>query len=131
MYPCNTLCVGITTAMGSRILIADDDALIASAMEAVVCAKGHSATVRHDGKSALDAYDDELHDLVITDARMPELNGIDLTRELIRKRPCLPVIIVTGYSDIAAEKGWENVIVLRKPVTASDLMGNISRMLSR
>jgi FixJ family two-component response regulator len=62
---------------------------------------------------------------------MPKLDGVELTRKLLRQNPDLPVIIITGYSEIDIGEGWKNVIVMHKPVSAGELMSSIDRMLTR
>ncbi|WP_207462783.1 response regulator [Azospirillum sp. SYSU D00513] len=111
-------------------MVVDDDPLIAMSMEAIIGVHGYSVVVCDNGADALYAYIEAPQDLVITDARMPKLGGVELTRELLKRNPLLPVIIISGYSDIVADKGWEKVIILQKPVDGRKLMTSIGKLLS-
>ncbi|WP_207458670.1 response regulator [Azospirillum sp. SYSU D00513] len=111
-------------------MVVDDDPLIAMSMEAIIGSHGYSVVVCDNGVDALSYYVENPQDLVITDARMPKLGGVDLTRELLKRNPHLPVIIISGYSDIVADEDWKKVIILRKPVDAREIMFSIGQLFS-
>ena len=83
--------------MALRIILAEDEALVALALADWLEAEGHSVHVAADGLKALAAARrlDGL-DLLVTDLRMPNLGGEGLIRALWADRPGLPVLVVTG-----------------------------------
>ncbi len=86
--------------MGVRVLVAEDEALIALSLADLLEAEGHEVALAPDGADALDAarrLGDTL-DVLVTDLNMPWLGGEDLIRALRAERPGLPVVVVTGGS---------------------------------
>ena len=80
-----------------RVLLAEDEALVALALADCLEAEGHEVTVARDGAEALAVSRDLGRlDLLVTDLRMPRLGGEDLIRALWAERPGLPVLVVTG-----------------------------------
>jgi two-component system NtrC family sensor kinase len=69
-------------------------------------------------------------DLVLSDIVMPgDLNGLDLARRIGTLRPTLPVLLATGYSDVAQEAADEGFPVLRKPYEVAALHAAIAAKL--
>src|SRR3712207_2467254 len=88
--------------MGVRVLVAEDEALIALSLADLLEAEGHEVALAPDGADALDAargLGDAL-DVLVTDLNMPRLGGEDLIRELRAERPGLPVVVVTGSAPL-------------------------------
>lgn len=84
----------------ARILIVDDDPLICQWLTEVLSAEGHQAEAVEGGRAALTRLREAPFDLVLTDLRMPDLDGIGLYQELERTQPGLAqrVIFVSGQS---------------------------------
>jgi DNA-binding NtrC family response regulator len=80
-----------------KILVADDEPTIVSTLIDSLDALGYQAIGVRNSKEALKSIGKIAFDLVITDIRMPEKNGIDLMQEIKSKYPNLPVVIMTGY----------------------------------
>jgi CheY-like chemotaxis protein len=55
-------------------------------------------------------------DLVLADFAMPEMNGVELVRAIDATRPTLPVILVTGYSDLEALREFDKSQSFRSPI---------------
>ncbi len=71
-------------------------------------------------------------DLVLTDATMPKMTGIELSRELIQIRPDIQIILCTGFSRILDEEETRKIGIkgiLRKPITFQDSSYTIRRVL--
>jgi CheY-like chemotaxis protein len=84
--------------MALRVLIAEDEALIALSVSDLLEAEGHVVELAFDGPEALGrarAMGAAL-DVLVTDLNMPGLSGEDLIRALRAERPGLPVVVVTG-----------------------------------
>ncbi len=84
-----------------RLLIVDDDPDTAEALTYLATESGYAVTRAQNGRAALALVDQEPPDAVLTDLHMPELDGHALLGELMRIDPTLPVIVITGYPEIA------------------------------
>ncbi|MBI2879355.1 MAG: response regulator [Candidatus Rokubacteria bacterium] len=83
---------------GQAILVVDDEPEVADVLAEMLAADGHQVEVADDGASALDSLQTRSYDLILSDLRMPQLDGPGLYRELARRRPdLLPrVVFLTG-----------------------------------
>ena len=84
-----------------RILFVDDEESILMIAESVLLGLGYEVTLAKDGLKALELFraDPEKFDLAITDQAMPKMTGIQLLKELMKIRPNLPVVSVSGFSE--------------------------------
>ena len=116
-----------------RILLADDEISIVTHLTRVLRAKGYKVFVASDGKKALQIFRSEPIDLVLSDVKMPELNGVQLLKAIKEVNSRTPVILISGYHDVktvveALKAGAENF--LTKPLNIADLTSVINRSLS-
>jgi CheY-like chemotaxis protein len=88
----------MTGTTGSyRILLVDDDAAVRCALGDLLRSQGHEVTDAGSGAEALACLDSgATPDVVVTDLRMPGMDGRQLMRAARERRPGLPVVIVTG-----------------------------------
>ncbi|PWS37107.1 response regulator [Falsiroseomonas bella] len=117
-----------------RILVAEDEILAALAIEDELLGEGYAVEVAADGQAALEAARRRMPDLLLTDLRMPRLDGIGLIRALRGMAPLLPVVVMTGYvpSDGAAafrQDGEGPVALFSKPVDMDALILELRRLL--
>ena len=84
----------------AHILIVDDEARIGSLLADDLGDAGHRARAVTSGADAIAAVEKELPDIVITDLRMGEMDGIALLRELRRRFPAVDVVVMTAYASI-------------------------------
>ncbi len=91
--------------MPSKILIVDDEPFNLDLLEQELSDLGHSSVRASDGTQALQQIDRLNPDLVLLDYRMPDMNGIEVLREIRRQRKELPVIMITAFAtiDVAVE----------------------------
>ena len=82
------------------ILLVDDDSLVANALARMLRAKHYHVSICHDPKQALEFCDKFHFDLIITDQRMPVMDGTEFARLAKRKQSEVRVILISGYSDI-------------------------------
>ncbi|WP_162906584.1 hybrid sensor histidine kinase/response regulator [Algihabitans albus] len=117
-----------------RVLIAEDDPTGAFVLQQVLTREGYAATVARDGKDALRVLRDGIYDLLITDYHMPDLNGIDLMRQL-RASPQsarLPIIALTAdarESATAKCRAAGASVTLTKPVAKGRLVQTIGDLI--
>jgi CheY-like chemotaxis protein len=104
------------------VLVAEDEALAASALEDCLLDLGFDVTLVSNGVDALAAANDTKFDVLLTDLRMPGLDGGGLIRQLRATRPMLPVVVMTGQaspdwrSELTRE-GEGPTVLLTKPVS--------------
>ncbi|MDH3284009.1 MAG: sigma-54 dependent transcriptional regulator [Acidobacteriota bacterium] len=79
------------------ILVVDDEPGIRQMLEAVLRAEGHRVVCMASPTRALQTFEDETVDLVITDLAMPEMNGVMLLRRVAEISPDTPSIVITAY----------------------------------
>ena len=87
-----------------RILIAEDEESISSILEAVICEQGHEVYLSPDGEHALETLmHNEPFDLLITDIKMPKMDGRKLIESVQKRKEFdgLPIIIMSGYVSMA------------------------------
>jgi CheY-like chemotaxis protein len=109
-----------------RILLVDDEEMIVELGESMLTDLGYDVVGMTSSLEALELFrgQPERFDLVITDITMPNMTGIELTRELLYIRPDIPVIGCTGFSEmISSERatsiGLKDLIM--KPVIKRQL----------
>lgn len=84
-----------------RILVVDDDPISRQVLRAMLEKEGHHVSEAEDGAKAVKNYDSSLIDLVITDIFMPEKEGVQTVRELMKENPDVKIIAVSGGSSSA------------------------------
>lgn len=87
-----------------KVLVVDDDPVVGKSFERVLADKGCSVIVAHDAAQALERMREDEVDLVVTDIRMPGMDGLELAERVKQRRPWTPVLIVTGYGTAADEE---------------------------
>ena len=88
--------------MGSSkytILAVDDEELIRNLMVSFLSKMGYSCVTATDGLDALDKLKGNKIDAVVTDVKMPKMDGIDLTMAISKEYPGLPIMISTAYGE--------------------------------
>ncbi len=94
----------MTASETLNILIVDDEEIVQCILKEFVMCFGHRATIVKDGASALKKLEGKAYDAVITDIRMPGMDGITFLKAVKRRRPDLPVIVITGYGHSKIEE---------------------------
>lgn len=82
------------------ILVIDDDVDICLLLERFFKRKGFSVSTVYNGKEGFKLLDNQHFDLVLTDYRLPDIDGVEVLAHIKSTYPDLPVIIITGYSDV-------------------------------
>ena len=112
-----------------NILLVDDDLDCLGALQGLVKSLGHSSIATDDPRDALEQYAQHAFDLVITDFRMPAMNGSEFARKIRAKNPEAKIILVTGYVLIEEVPGESLfVAVIEKPVDVRELKGLLDAM---
>jgi len=107
-------------ALKRKILVVDDDPVVAKSFDRVLASKGYAVITATSGEEALLKLQTEKYDAVFTDIKMPGMSGIEVAQQVKASQPWMPVVIVTGYGSPdneaqAAKAGVSDF--LRKPLT--------------
>ncbi|HBF42110.1 MAG TPA: response regulator [Desulfobacteraceae bacterium] len=108
-----------------RVLVIDDESVICDACELVLSEKGHTVTLRNNGRAGLNAIREGTYDILLLDMKLPDIDGMDILKVVREEKPGLCTIVMTGYSSIsnavqAMRKGADNY--LAKPFTEDELV---------
>ncbi len=120
-------------ATSSKVWIIDDDRSIRWVLEKALMQEGLAATVFEDGNSALARLDKEQPDAIISDIRMPGIDGISLLAKIRMEYPDLPVIIMTAHSDLdSAVASYQSGAFeyLPKPFDVDDAIALVKRAVA-
>jgi DNA-binding NtrC family response regulator len=117
----------------AKILIVDDELSIVEILKTLLKKGGHSVTCSIDGNDALKLLKENVFDLMITDVRLPGLDGISLLPKAKELQSHLAVIVMTAYADVenavlAMKNGAFDYVT--KPFKFDELMLTIERALS-
>jgi len=120
----------LTPVPALTILIVDDDPLVLANTAALLEDMGHQVTSVDGGEAALSVLRQQrAFDLLITDQMMPGMTGTQLAKIVRGERPELPILLVSGYAELAEE--GRPVHTLAKPFTQHTLSVAISETLGR
>ena len=114
-------------AAASRLLIVDDSELMRDLVQRMLRAEGYTITVAGNGREAQKRLAAGGFDLVITDLFMPDMDGIELVRDVAARLPGTPVIVLTGAdrnrsaSLLSAARVFGAVAALQQPISGHDL----------
>jgi len=121
--------------MSPKILVVEDSFETRDSLTILLELCGYDVIVASDGKEGLAKALGENPDLVVTDVRMPRVNGIEMLREFRRhhRYDAVPVLVVTGYSKDYAKEAFAAGAdqVLAKPFNPEDLLRLVSNLLNR
>jgi diguanylate cyclase (GGDEF)-like protein len=115
-----------------RILIADDEELVRNFLVSVFSKHGHKCDTAKDGLEALEKTKKNFFNAVVADIVMPQMDGIALTKELVKLNPDLPIMIITGqhgeYSaETAIAAGAREFI--KKPFSVDEFILRFDKMM--
>ena len=115
--------------MRGRVLLVEDDHLVAELAAGMLNELGFEAVVTHSAKEALERLSGEQRPTVVfTDIVMPGgISGIELARKVRERFPELPVLLTTGYSEQVG--GSHGFPVLQKPYELDSLAASLGKLL--
>ncbi len=119
-----------------RVLFVDDEEILMEMGRDMLEDLGYQVTTAPNGVKALEIFRSrcDQFDLLITDMTMPAMTGADLSREVLKVRPDIPIILCTGFSEIITEEKAKELGIrefLMKPITMKHLAEVIRRVLDR
>jgi len=118
----------------ARILIAEDESMLCDLCACALATDGHEVETAHDGSEALDVLDKRggHFDLLLTDVRMPSIDGIALSLAAARNFPDLAILLMTGYADQRERAHELDALVhdvIAKPFSVATLRGAVNEAL--
>jgi len=120
-------------AKNARILIAEDEERLRRLLQMLLSTQGYDMTLAADGAEALEMFGSGHFDLVITDLRMPNLDGLTLLKKIKEQSEYTPVIVITAFGSIenAVEAMQLGAIdYVTKPFEEAKLNVSIERALN-
>lgn len=126
-------CFGECSVTG-KVLIADDDPAVVSLLRRRLASEGYSVSCATNGREALDAARAETPDVAILDVMMPQLDGLDVCRELRRWEPGLAILLLTARDAprdqvLGLDSGADDY--LTKPFSPAVLSAHVRALLRR
>jgi len=119
---------------GKHILVVDDEPLVRRSLSEFLTLEGYTVSIASNGREALDLLRSYTADIVITDLKMPELNGLQLLKHIKKTYPETCVILVTGYGSIenaveAIREGAYDYVT--KPIVDNEIKLVIERLFKQ
>ena len=111
----------------AHILVVDDDMAVLSLVARILKIEGHVVSTASDGRQALDVLKHRVPDLILSDIRMPDLDGETLLREVKARAPQVPCIAVSGELDKRDTAGFDAFV--QKPFCVQHLIETVARAL--
>ncbi len=124
-----------TTDAAARVLVVDDERSMRELLSIVLRRDGYDVLIAEDGAAGLELLKRERVDILITDIRMPQMNGVDLLREAKRIAPDIVSIVMTAFATTetaveALRLGAADYVTKSKD-TAAELRVRVGRELER
>lgn len=117
-----------------KILIVEDEVLLADSLKTALEQKGFTVETAYDGETGKEYAELGVYDLLILDVMMPKLNGFDLARQVRRSRCATPILMLTAKSELEDRIEGLNAgadYYLTKPFDARELLACINALLRR
>ncbi|MEO1747336.1 MAG: response regulator [Pseudomonadota bacterium] len=118
----------------ARILVVDDDPSVRSFTARALTLDGHSIEIADDGDTALETLIKEGgdFDLLLSDIRMPAMDGIELAKSAVKDFPEIRILLMTGYAEQrerASDLSKIIIDVVSKPFSLVDIRGAVRQAL--
>ena len=111
----------------SRLLVVDDDIQMLSALEAALRRKGHTVETASNGFVAISKLEKAPFQAIITDLRMPGMDGLELLQQVRRTRPSLPVVVLSAYGTVpTAVDAMKAGLGLLNPGSSTSIKTNLA-----
>ncbi len=116
---------------GKTILLADDHTTARKSMQRVLLDAGYRILAASNGKEALKVFAEHSAavDVLIADCMMPGMNGQELAETLLRQKPGLKVLLISGYANATVESGTDAVELIPKPFSGKTLIERVVEVL--
>ncbi len=119
------------TPPNAHVLVVDDDDGVRRFIVETLETTGYRVTAAASGSEGLSRFAEAPPDVLVVDFAMPEMNGVDFVRHVIEQAPGFPVVMATGYADMAAvDRIIDRDFLLQKPFRTEELLSVVARALA-
>ena len=118
-----------------HILVVDDDELVSEYLGALLEAEDYKVMVVNEPTTALEYFNEhpDDFDLIVTDQIMPGLTGVEVAQSILKLRPKLPILLITGYSEKISAENAESFGLsgfFPKPINENLFLDKISNLIT-
>ena len=116
----------------ATILLVDDNSMGLAARKTVLQELGHRVITAQNAHDALEVCGKQRFDLLITDYKMPKMNGVELIRELRKRQPQVSVILISGFTDtlgLNEANTGADVVIQKSANEVSHLVRSVNRLM--
>ena len=114
-----------------KILVVDDEKNILKLYQEELEDEGYTVVTANSGREALDIFESENPDMVTLDISMPDIDGIQVLRQMKEKKPNIPVIMLTAYDYRDDFSVWVSDAYVVKSSDLSNLKATIKQIIER
>jgi len=126
--------VGTGLQVPPHILLMEDELSVAKGLETILTEEGYDVDLAMTGRSALDKFGENVFDLLVADIRLPDMDGLDVVRQVKDASPDTEAIVITGYPSVSSAVNAVKIGAfeyLRKPFTDDEFMGAVGGALQK
>ena len=111
-----------------KVLVVDDEPRIAKSLARLLQVHGHETTIAHDGLEAWELFEKapQMWGVLITDIRMPKLDGVNLTRRIREYGSTVHVVLISGHGEAPDIDALLPAVFLAKPFKRAELLAAMS-----
>jgi len=123
-----------SSSIHGRILLVDDNVHGSTARKTVLEELGHKISVASSGADALEQFSQHKYDLVVTDYKMPRMDGLELIARLRRQTPDIPIVLVSGFVDtlgLNEATTGADAVIQKSANEVTHLVRAVNRLLRR
>ena len=124
----------IRTIPPKRILVVDDGPELTKALRMILTfGGGHRVDILQDAESAWEQYEIGKYDLVITDLKLPKMNGFELASAIKQRAPGQRIMLITGHADLIewdADKLSKIDLLMQKPFSFQQLQEAVAKLFT-
>ena len=126
--------IGTEPQVLPQILVMEDETSMAKGLKMVLTEEGYGVDLAMTGQSALDKFSQKSFDLLVADLRLPDMDGMDVIKEVKDRQPETEAIIITGYPSVSTAVNSVKIGVfeyIRKPFTDDEFKGAVQGALKK
>lgn len=118
--------------VAARILLVDDNRSGLAARKAILAELGHTVDCADNATSGLELFERNAYDLVVTDFRMPDMNGVEFIAEIRRRRPHVPIVLLSGFVEalgLNEKNTGADTVIMKSAREVQHLTSAVNRLL--
>ncbi|MFP3927285.1 MAG: response regulator [Desulfobacteraceae bacterium] len=114
-----------------RVLVVDDEEAVRRLMVRILSMEGYEVHTVQDGATALYHLEQKHFDLVVTDYKMPKMNGLEFAGQVRSRFPNLPIMVVTGDGEFPSPPHDGIAAYMKKPFNPYKLLDLVKKVLNQ